>query len=119
MSVCVSVTRLYCIKTAARIELFFAYRLPSTYATTYFWKIKISPKLWVLPFGTLFQILDTKIGHGMPTVGECDINSDSSQSVVCGATWRRRPKWQAGSTVNNNRRLLIALGVQRCEQRDG
>ena len=41
------------------------------------------------------------IGHCTPTVGECDINSDSGRSVV-------------DSTVvaTADRRLLIALGVQ-------
>jgi len=38
-----------------------------------------------------------KLGqYGTPTVGECDINSDSGRSVVYSATWRRRQRARCG-----------------------
>ena len=52
-------------------------------------------------------------------IGECDINSDGGRCVLYSATCRRRPTWQVRSTVNDDRRLLIALGVQLCVQHDG
>jgi len=58
-----------------------------------------------------------KFDHGTPTIS--DVNSDSGRSVIYGATWRQRPKWQVRSTVNGDRRLLIALDVQLCVLRDG
>ena len=63
-----------------------------------------------------------KFRHGILAVGECDINSDSGRSGVH-STWRRladdRRTWQMWSTVDDNCRLLTALSVQRCVQRDG
>jgi len=60
ISVCVSVTRRYCIETAARIELIFAHRFPSTYAALFFRQIRVLPKIRSLPLGTLSQTLDSE-----------------------------------------------------------
>jgi len=52
--------------------------------------IRISQEITILISGTLSQTLDLrKYGHGMPMVGECDINSDSGKSSV-DSTW---PQW--------------------------
>jgi len=48
----------YCIETAARIELFFAYMFPSTYAILHLSEIRISPKIRALPSRTLSPSLD-------------------------------------------------------------
>jgi len=56
LCVCVSVCHtpvMYCIETAARIELLFACRFPSTYATLCVKNISVSPKTMVLPRGSL------------------------------------------------------------------
>jgi len=57
-SVCQSSTSQYCIETTGRIELFLAWRLPSTYPTLCYKEIRASPKIGVLPFGTLSQTQD-------------------------------------------------------------
>jgi len=86
LSVYVSVTRRYCIETAARIELVFcsAYRLPSTYATLCSKEIKVSRKIRVLPSGTLSKTLYGlgKFRHGMLTVSECHMYK-RQRSVCC------------------------------------
>ena len=48
----------------------------------------------------------------MPAVGECDINSDSVRSGVEESTLQRWQPWKVRSTVNDDRWLFIALGVQ-------
>jgi len=109
----VSVTRWCCVKTAARIELFFAYGLPSTYATLCLKEIRdfigIS-KIKVLPSG-LFDL-------STPTAVKCVMNSDSGLSGV-DSTWQEGQTWQVRFTVDYDRRLLITLGMQLCVQRDG
>ena len=61
-----------------------------------------------------FQTLDLlKFRHGVPTVGECDINSDNCQSAVDN-TWRWR--WTRGwccRQSTDNGHLLITLSVER------
>jgi len=80
VSECVSVTRWYCIEMAARIELAFANGIPSTLATPCF--KEMSPKIRVLPFGTLSETLDLEnFGHGASTVGKCD--KQRQRSVCC------------------------------------
>jgi len=50
LSVCTSVTRRYCFEMAVWIELIFAYRFPSAYATLYF------KKLWYVSKYVLFPL---------------------------------------------------------------
>jgi len=58
VSVCLSVTRRYCIKTDARIELgFFGYGILSSYVTQCFKEITAYLKMRVLPALTLSRIL--------------------------------------------------------------
>ena len=54
VSVCLSVTRRYCIETAVRIELFFFARP----VTLCFREIRVSPKTMLLPSGTLSRTMD-------------------------------------------------------------
>jgi len=65
-SVCLS--RRYCIETT-RIEL-------------YFKEIRVSPKIRVPPWNFVPNYRRIKFDHGTPTVGKCDVNSDSGRSVV-------------------------------------
>jgi len=58
---------------AARFELFFC--IPAFLELK---EIRVPLRIRVLPSGTVSQTLD--FGHDMPTIGECDINSDSSWS---------------------------------------
>jgi len=69
VSVCLSITRRYCIETAAQIELVFG--IQSTYLTLHFRKLRhlqsisiwnCCPTLWTRTFG----------GHGTSAVAECD-----------------------------------------------
>ena len=53
-----SVTSRYCIETTGRIELVFGVGLPSTYPTLCSKEIWLSPKIRVLPSGTLSQTPD-------------------------------------------------------------
>jgi len=114
--VCVSVTRRYCIETAARIELFFwhiqPYRLPLAYHILYFKDITVSSKIRALPSGTLFRTTDSeKISHGTLTVGERDIIKRQRSSVIYN-TWQRRRPWP-GWTVRPTDRMLITLSVHQ------
>jgi len=54
----VSVASLYCIETIGRIERdFLAWRLPSTCPTLCCMEIRVSPKIKILPSGTLSETL--------------------------------------------------------------
>ena len=55
LSVRPSVTSRYCIETTGRIELVLARRLPSICPTLCYKEIWVSPKIRVLPSGTLSQ----------------------------------------------------------------
>jgi len=55
---------------------FFAYGLSTTYATLCFREIRVIFEIGYFPLERC-----PKFGHGTPTVGECDINSD--RSVCC------------------------------------
>jgi len=48
-SVCLSVTSRYCIETAERIELVFSTEAPSAYPTLYYKRIRVYPKIRILP----------------------------------------------------------------------
>jgi len=86
----VSVKRRHCIKTAAWIELIFLHTafLNVCYAVFVknwgYLQNKGSPLWNFVPNSGL-----EKFRHGTPTVGECDINSDSGRSGI-DSTWRRR-----------------------------
>jgi len=87
VSVCLSVHHLLILywNGCADQADFFEYRFPLTYAMLCFKEIWVSPIIRVLPFGTLSQTLDfgfRKFCHSTPTVGECNINCDSSQTCV-------------------------------------
>jgi len=74
--------------------------------------------------GTSFWNFDPNSGlrkfrHGTPTVGECDINSDSERSGVDSTWWQRGRRSECGLQWTTDRRLLIAFDVQLCVQRDG
>jgi len=53
-----SVTNRYCIERTGEIELSFGMELPLTYLKPCFKKIRVPPKIRVLPSGTLLQTLD-------------------------------------------------------------
>ena len=115
--VCLFITRRYCIETAARIELFFWIRYTGFNRPTLHCVLWIgSPKYGYLFLWNLFQF-----GHGIPTVGKCDINSDNVRLLITAPPggWRARQAWQVRSTVNDGRRLLIALDVRLYVLRDG
>ena len=57
-SVCPYVTSRYCIETTGRIELIVGIGLPSTDPTLCYKEICVSPKISVLPSGTLSQTSD-------------------------------------------------------------
>jgi len=57
-----------------------------TCATLCFREIKVSPKIRVLPSGTLFQTGFRKFRHGTPMVGKCDISCDRRQTSVYGTS---------------------------------
>ena len=59
-SVCPSVTSRYSIETTGRIELVVETGVPLTYATACYKESRVSPKITVLPFGTLLQTLDSE-----------------------------------------------------------
>jgi len=62
--VCLSVTRRYCIETAARIKLVLACRISSTFCTLCYTEIGISAKIRVLSSGTFPQTaIATSIVH--------------------------------------------------------
>jgi len=83
LCVCVSVTRQYRIKTAARVELFFAYRFFSNYAIRcisrrleYIQDKGYFPPNFV-PNSGLW-----KFRHGTPTISECDITATADGLVL-------------------------------------
>ena len=55
---CLSVTSWSSTITAQWIQLILAWRLPSTYPTLWFKEIWVTPKIKVLPSGTLSKMLD-------------------------------------------------------------
>ena len=61
LSVCPSVTSRYCIERTARIELFLAWTLPSTYPTLCCKEIWVSPKLGYLPLELCAKLRTWKI----------------------------------------------------------
>jgi len=75
------IRRIYlsCNKTIAITTSFLACRLPSSYHTLYYKKIWVSPKIRVLPSGTLFQ---TPYLENFATASRsrCQLNSSSSSS---------------------------------------
>ena len=101
VSVCLSVTRRYCIETASRMELFFLHkRFPRPMQA-------VLEKLRYLQKGTSFWnfVLNSglrKFRLCIPTVGECDINSNSGRSGV-DSTWRRRQFTRQVQSIVNDR----------------
>jgi len=84
----VSVTRRFCIKTVAGIELnLFAYMYSLTYAVL--GELGYPQKQGCFSLNFDPNSVLRKFRHGTPTVGECDINSDSGRPGV-DSTWRRR-----------------------------
>jgi len=96
----VSVTRRYCIETAARIELFFEGGLGYLQRLQYS-LLELRPNYCVPNSGL------RKFRHDTPTVGECDINSDSGRSGV-DSTWQRRPTSLLHGTCDVQRTTIIA-----------
>jgi len=91
-SVCPSVTRRYCIETAAVIELIFLHTGFLDLCYDVFREIGVPAKnngTFLIPLELCPNSGLRKFRHGTPTVGECDINSDSGRSGV-DSTWRRR-----------------------------
>ena len=88
---------------------FLAYRFPSVFQGNY-----CIPKLKVLPSVTLLQSVDLE---NLATA-ERDINKRQPSSVVYNTWWQQRTR-QVPSTVDDDRGLLITLGIQLCLQRDG
>jgi len=83
-SPCLFVTCMLCIKMTAWIELIFACRFPSTYATMCFKVIRVPPKIRVVPSGTLSRNFAAACRWLTS-----EIHSDSGGSAV-DSTWRRR-----------------------------
>ena len=61
MSVCVYVASRCSAKIAKWIELILAWSLPSTYLSLCYKEIQETPKIGILPSGSLSQTLDLKI----------------------------------------------------------
>jgi len=113
LSVCLSVTRRHCIKTVARIKLIFCVQVSLDPCSNVY---RVSSKIGLLSLWNF--VVNSGFRKCKPTVDKCGINIDSCRSKV-DSTWRRWPRWQVLSTVNDDRRLLNAPDVQPCLQDDG
>ena len=124
MSVCLSVTRRYCIETAALVEMLFARRFPSTYLPPRFKDIRVSPKRGYFPMELCPKLWNLKkIVHGTSIFAKRDINNDRRPPAVDSTRrqgiWRHGGRGQVISTSTDGRRLCVQrdgrLGVrQRC-----
>jgi len=115
--VCPSVTRRYCVETAARLELIFCIDFPRPILRC-FREIRVSPKIWVLPTGTLSQTLDlenfaTAHHDGRRVRYKLRLQADWCLRHI----WRRRadgrcawhPRYGSNSTGSISRRFVVDL----------
>jgi len=66
----------------------------------------------VLPPGTLFKLWTQKTkGHGTPTVGECDIKSESGERSAC--CWQQLATTADVTTAVYSRRRSLAVDRTR------
>ena len=82
--VCLSVTSRSSNKTAKYVELILAWRLPSAYPTLCLKKTRVTPKIRILPSGTLFRNFVPNFGlgkfpHGKPIAGA--VNKDNRDAA--------------------------------------
>ena len=80
LSVRLSVTSRYCVETTGRIEVVFGMEILSTYLTLWYKEMWVSPKITVLPCGTLSQTLDLD-NFATASRSRCQQHSSSSSTV--------------------------------------
>jgi len=104
---CVSVTRRYCIETAARIQLIFFYTgFSRSVLCCVLWKLGYLQNKGTSPWNYVPNSGRRKFRHGTPTVSECDINSDSGRSGV-DSTGRNVSRGKRGPPTVNDRSATV------------